>query len=136
MSGVASTLAKKRALAAGFGTNANAVRYLNQDFSALRAQCLSSGTLFCDSTFPAGPEALGFNELGQSSHKTRGVTWKRPTVRAAGPGLGPGPDSGPAALDYVEGGGGGSVGRYLGLCCSALMEKHTNLRKTTTNMHK
>lgn len=82
MSGVASTLAKKRALAAGFGTNANAVRYLNQDFAALRAQCRSAGKLFCDPTFPAAPESLGFNELGRSSHKVRGVTWKRPTVRA------------------------------------------------------
>ena len=81
MSGVASTLAKKRALAAGFGTNANATRYLNQDFSTLRAQCRSAGKLFCDPTFPAAPEALGFNELGRSSYKVRGVTWKRPTVR-------------------------------------------------------
>lgn len=81
MSGVASTLAKKRALAAGFGTNANAVPYLNQNFEALRASCLSSGQLFCDPAFPAAPESLGFNELGRNSHKTRGVTWKRPTVR-------------------------------------------------------
>ncbi len=82
MSGVASTLAKKRALAAGFGTNANAVRYLNQDFAALRAQCCAAGKLFCDPMFPAAPESLGFNELGRSSYKVRGVTWKRPTVRA------------------------------------------------------
>uniref|UniRef100_A0A8C2XRB1 Calpain 2, (m/II) large subunit b n=1 Tax=Cyclopterus lumpus TaxID=8103 RepID=A0A8C2XRB1_CYCLU len=81
MSGVASTLAKKRALAAGFGSNANAVRYLNQDFAALRAQCRSAGKLFCDPAFPAAPEALGFKELGRSSSKVRGVTWKRPTVR-------------------------------------------------------
>lgn len=81
MSGVASTLAKKRALAAGFGTNANAVPYLNQNFAALRAECLSAGKLFCDPAFPAAPEALGFKELGRSSYKVRGVTWKRPTVR-------------------------------------------------------
>lgn len=81
MSGVASTLAKKRALAAGFGTNANAVPYLNQNFAALRAQCLSAGKLFCDPAFPAAPEALGFKELGRSSYKVRGVTWKRPAVR-------------------------------------------------------
>jgi len=87
MSGVASTLAKKRALAAGFGTNANAVRYLNQNFEVLRAQCRASGQLFCDPTFPAAPESLGFNELGRSSSKVRGVTWKRPTVRTEpGPG--------------------------------------------------
>uniref|UniRef100_A0A673HYF0 Calpain-2 catalytic subunit-like n=1 Tax=Sinocyclocheilus rhinocerous TaxID=307959 RepID=A0A673HYF0_9TELE len=77
MSGVASTLAKKRAQAAGFGTNANATKYLNQDFEALRSQCLSGGTLFSDSYFPAAPESLGFKELGPSSYKTRGIAWKR-----------------------------------------------------------
>lgn len=81
MSGVASTLAKKRALAAGFGTNTKAHPYLNQDFESLRAQCRSAGRLFCDPTFPAEPESLGFNELGRNSSKTRGVVWKRPTVR-------------------------------------------------------
>uniref|UniRef100_A0A3P9NG67 calpain-2 n=1 Tax=Poecilia reticulata TaxID=8081 RepID=A0A3P9NG67_POERE len=85
MSGVASTLAKKRALAAGFGTNSNAVRYLNQNFEALRAQCRSSGQLFCDPTFPAEPESLGFKELGRNSHKTRGVTWKRPKELVSNP---------------------------------------------------
>uniref|UniRef100_A0A1A8FL83 calpain-2 n=2 Tax=Nothobranchius korthausae TaxID=1143690 RepID=A0A1A8FL83_9TELE len=85
MSGVASTLAKKRAMAAGFGTNANAVRYLNQNFEALRAQCLDSGQLFSDPMFPAAPESLGFKELGSSSYKTRGVTWKRPTELVSKP---------------------------------------------------
>lgn len=81
MSGVASTLAKKRAEAAsGFGTNANAVKYLNQNFESLRSECLSRGQLFCDTTFPAAPESLGFNELGPRSPKTRGVEWKRPGV--------------------------------------------------------
>uniref|UniRef100_A0A8C2G5X8 calpain-2 n=1 Tax=Cyprinus carpio TaxID=7962 RepID=A0A8C2G5X8_CYPCA len=78
MSGVASTLAKKRAQAAGFGTNANATKYLNQDFEALRSQCLSRGSLFSDPSFPAAPESLGFKELGPSSSKTRGLAWKRP----------------------------------------------------------
>lgn len=109
MSGVASNLAKKRALAAGFGTNAKAVRYLNQDFASLRAQCLSAGSLFCDPTFPAAPEALGFNELGRSSFKVRGVTWKRPTVRPSpAPVLSPG-------LGLGSGPGSGS-GRWVGLC--------------------
>ncbi|XP_076831130.1 calpain 2, (m/II) large subunit a [Brachyhypopomus gauderio] len=78
MSGVASTLAKKRALAAGFGTNSNAVKYLNQNFETLRSECLSRGQLFCDPTFPVVAESLGFNELGPRSHKTRGIQWKRP----------------------------------------------------------
>ncbi|XP_017296824.1 calpain 2, (m/II) large subunit b [Kryptolebias marmoratus] len=85
MSGVASTLAKKRALAAGFGTNSNAVRYLNQNFEALRSQSRTSGRLFCDPTFPAAPESLGFNELGRNSYKVRGVTWKRPTELVSNP---------------------------------------------------
>ncbi|KAJ8392427.1 hypothetical protein AAFF_G00075520 [Aldrovandia affinis] len=85
MSGIATTLAKKRALAAGFGTNANAVKYMNQDFEALRSQCLSRGGLFTDPTFPAAPEALGFKELGPSSSKTRGVQWKRPGELCSSP---------------------------------------------------
>ncbi|KAG7493015.1 hypothetical protein MATL_G00020030 [Megalops atlanticus] len=85
MAGIASTLAKKRALAAGFGTNANAVKYMNQDFEALRSQCLSQGGLFSDPTFPAAPQSLGFNELGPSSYKTRGVQWKRPGELCSNP---------------------------------------------------
>ncbi|XP_023684021.1 calpain-2 catalytic subunit-like [Paramormyrops kingsleyae] len=78
MSGVASKLAHQRALAAGFGTNANAIKYLNQDFEQLRSQCLARGELFSDPSFPAVPESLGFKELGPNSSKTRGVQWKRP----------------------------------------------------------
>lgn len=80
MSGVASTLAKNRAHVAGFGTNANAVKYLNQNFESLRSECQSRGQLFCDPTFPNAPESLGFNELGPRSSKTRGIQWKRPGV--------------------------------------------------------
>lgn len=80
MAGVASTLAKKRALAAGFGTNANASKYLNQDFQSLRSECLRKGSIFTDCTFPAAPESLGFKELGPNTSKTRGVQWKRPGV--------------------------------------------------------
>ncbi|KAM9493947.1 calpain-2 catalytic subunit-like [Clarias gariepinus] len=78
MAGIASTLAKKRARAAGFGTNANANPYLNQNYEALRSQCKSQGQMFCDPYFPAAPESLGFSELGPNSSKTRGVQWKRP----------------------------------------------------------
>ncbi|XP_072527228.1 calpain-1 catalytic subunit-like [Salminus brasiliensis] len=78
MSGAASTLAKARACAAGLGTESNVAKYLNQDFEALKSHCLSSGQLFCDPTFPAAPESLGFKELGPKSYLTRGVQWKRP----------------------------------------------------------
>ncbi|XP_055014500.1 calpain-2 catalytic subunit-like [Boleophthalmus pectinirostris] len=85
MSGVASRLAKERAHAAGFGTNAKAVPFLNQRFEDLRAECQRSGQLFCDSMFPASAQALGFKELGPGSFKTRGVTWKRPTELVSNP---------------------------------------------------
>ncbi|XP_072318046.1 calpain-2 catalytic subunit-like [Eucyclogobius newberryi] len=85
MSGVASRLAKERALAAGFGTNAKAVPFLNQRFEALRADCQRSGKLYCDSLFPASAQALGFKELGPGSSKTRGVTWKRPPELVSSP---------------------------------------------------
>uniref|UniRef100_A0A8C1S4P2 Calpain 2, (m/II) large subunit a n=1 Tax=Cyprinus carpio TaxID=7962 RepID=A0A8C1S4P2_CYPCA len=71
--------------ASGFGTNANAVKYLNQNFESLRSECLSRGQLFCDTTFPAAPESLGFNELGPRSPKTRGVEWKRPGELTSSP---------------------------------------------------
>lgn len=100
MSGMASTLAKKRAKAAGFGTNAQAVPYLSQSFAGLRAQSLSAGTLFCDPAFPAAPESLGFKELGRSSSKVRGVTWKRPSVRPPG-----GPGRRGRGAGWMEGGG-------------------------------
>ncbi|KAL7831396.1 hypothetical protein SRHO_G00308990 [Serrasalmus rhombeus] len=67
MPGSASTLAKR-----------HAIKYLDQDFEALRRQCQSSGQLFSDPIFPAAPESLGFEELGPNSSKARGVQWKRP----------------------------------------------------------
>ncbi|XP_053347691.1 calpain-2 catalytic subunit-like [Clarias gariepinus] len=85
MAGIASTLAKKRARAAGFGTNANANPYLNQNYEALRSQCKSQGQMFCDPYFPAAPESLGFSELGPNSSKTRGVQWKRPGELCSNP---------------------------------------------------
>uniref|UniRef100_A0A8C2E6C7 Calpain 2, (m/II) large subunit a n=1 Tax=Cyprinus carpio TaxID=7962 RepID=A0A8C2E6C7_CYPCA len=76
---------KRAEAASGFGTNANAVKYLNQNFESLRSECLSRGQLFCDTTFPAAPESLGFNELGPRSPKTRGVEWKRPGELTSSP---------------------------------------------------
>uniref|UniRef100_A0A8C3L4Q8 Calpain-2 catalytic subunit n=1 Tax=Chrysolophus pictus TaxID=9089 RepID=A0A8C3L4Q8_CHRPC len=43
------------------------------------AACLQGGRLFNDPTFPAGPAALGYRELGPNSYKTKGVVWCRPT---------------------------------------------------------
>ncbi|XP_007530233.1 calpain-2 catalytic subunit [Erinaceus europaeus] len=78
MAGVAARLARDREAAEGLGSHENAVRYLNQDFQTLRAQCLEEGVLFQDPAFPAGPSSLGFKELGPYSSKTRGIVWTRP----------------------------------------------------------
>ncbi|XP_027564066.1 calpain-1 catalytic subunit-like, partial [Neopelma chrysocephalum] len=77
--GVSAQVQRARAKEQGLGRHDRAVRYLGQDFGALAEQCRSSGTLFRDPTFPAGPSALGFKELGPGSSKTRGVQWMRPT---------------------------------------------------------
>ncbi|KAM4042639.1 calpain-8-like [Anomaloglossus baeobatrachus] len=78
MSGAAAKLAKDRAVADGLGTNQNPVKYLNQDYEELRAQCLATKTLFKDDQFPACVSALGYKDLGPNSAKTKGIVWKRP----------------------------------------------------------
>ncbi|KAM9316868.1 calpain-8-like [Gastrophryne carolinensis] len=85
MSGAAAKVAKDRALAEGLGTNKNPVQYLDQDYQALRSQCLATKTLYKDDQFPACPSALGYNELGPNSPKTRGIVWKRPTEICTNP---------------------------------------------------
>uniref|UniRef100_A0A8V0YX81 Calpain-2 catalytic subunit n=1 Tax=Gallus gallus TaxID=9031 RepID=A0A8V0YX81_CHICK len=79
MAGMAAALAKERAAAAGAGRHGQAVPYVGQDFGALRRECLQGGRLFHDPSFPAGPAALGYRELGPNSYKTKGVVWCRPT---------------------------------------------------------
>lgn len=83
MSGIAAKLQHNRDRAQGIGTNARAQKYLNQNFESLREDCLERGVLFEDDYFEALPSSLGYNELGPSSHKVRGITWKRPTVGAS-----------------------------------------------------
>ncbi|XP_021489306.1 calpain-2 catalytic subunit [Meriones unguiculatus] len=85
MAGIAMKLAKDREAAEGLGSHERAVKYLNQDYEALRNECLESGTLFQDPSFPALPSSLGFKELGPYSSKTRGIEWKRPTEICADP---------------------------------------------------
>uniref|UniRef100_A0A8C3Y4S4 Calpain 11 n=1 Tax=Catharus ustulatus TaxID=91951 RepID=A0A8C3Y4S4_CATUS len=76
---------RDRLRAEGLGQHNNAIKYLNQDYEALKQQCIESGTLFRDPQFPAGPTALGFKELGPHSSKTRGVEWKRPSELVGDP---------------------------------------------------
>nr|DBA27291.1 TPA: hypothetical protein GDO54_011454 [Pyxicephalus adspersus] len=85
MIGSAARLAHERALANGYGTNEMALKFLNQDYEALRNECLQSGTLFKDPSFPAIHSSLGYNELGQNSSKVQGVVWKRPTDLCSSP---------------------------------------------------
>uniref|UniRef100_A0A3B5AN65 Calpain-2 catalytic subunit n=1 Tax=Stegastes partitus TaxID=144197 RepID=A0A3B5AN65_9TELE len=85
MSGIAATLQHRREKNQGVGSNSQAVRYLNQDYEALRQRCFESGCLFQDDTFPATASSLGFNELGPGSYKTRGVSWQRPTELTSDP---------------------------------------------------
>ncbi|XP_061579152.1 calpain-2 catalytic subunit-like [Cololabis saira] len=85
MSSIAATLQHRRDLQRGVGTNSRALRYLDQDYEALRDRCLETGQLFQDDTFPALTSSLGFDELGPRSHKVRGVTWTRPTELTSEP---------------------------------------------------
>ncbi|KAM6086288.1 calpain-2 catalytic subunit isoform 2-T2 [Theristicus caerulescens] len=85
MAGMAAAVAKERAAALGAGRHGHAVPYLGQDFGVLRQECLQEGRLFQDPSFPAGPTALGYRELGPSSYKTQGVVWRRPTELCSSP---------------------------------------------------
>uniref|UniRef100_A0A3Q3J6L8 Calpain catalytic domain-containing protein n=1 Tax=Monopterus albus TaxID=43700 RepID=A0A3Q3J6L8_MONAL len=69
----------------GAGSQANAVPFNQQDFEQLRSKCLQSGSLFCDPTFPASWDSLGYNQLGRYSCKTVGVEWKRPKELCSDP---------------------------------------------------
>uniref|UniRef100_A0A3Q3QBB8 Calpain 1, (mu/I) large subunit b n=1 Tax=Monopterus albus TaxID=43700 RepID=A0A3Q3QBB8_MONAL len=76
---------KDRQRAGGLGSVQQAVRYLDQDFQALKEDCLENGSLFEDPMFPAEPPSLGFKELGPFTAKTKGVEWKRPTELTGDP---------------------------------------------------
>ncbi|NXR10655.1 CAN8 protein, partial [Semnornis frantzii] len=85
MSRAAARLCQERAAADGLGSKGNAIKYLNQDYEALKQQCLQSGTLYKDEEFPACPSVLGYQELRPYSFKTQGIIWKRPPELCANP---------------------------------------------------
>lgn len=60
------------------GSLQNVKKFNNQDFSRLRALCLSQGLLFEDATFPAHVSSIGPNLLPEDT--LRQIQWKRPTV--------------------------------------------------------
>uniref|UniRef100_A0A3P8U2E7 Calpain 1, (mu/I) large subunit a n=1 Tax=Amphiprion percula TaxID=161767 RepID=A0A3P8U2E7_AMPPE len=68
-----------RLRAEGMGSKDQAVHFNNQDYEALKQECVESGSLFEDPCFPAEPPSLGFKELAPYSSKTRDVEWMRPT---------------------------------------------------------
>uniref|UniRef100_A0A673VRR6 Calpain-12 n=1 Tax=Suricata suricatta TaxID=37032 RepID=A0A673VRR6_SURSU len=59
--------------------------FQGQRYEAIRAACLDEGILFRDPYFPAGPDALGYDELGPDSEKAKGVEWMRPHEFCAEP---------------------------------------------------
>ena len=79
--GISASIYANRLRAEGMGSKENAVPFSNQDYEALKQECLESGCLFEDPCFPAEPPSLGFKELAPHSSKTRDVEWMRPTVR-------------------------------------------------------
>lgn len=85
--GVAARLRSEWDRSEGLGQNDKALKFLGQDFESLHDSCLQSGRLYEDETFPAQPSSLGFKELAPSSTKTKGVCWKRPTVRVCSMGV-------------------------------------------------
>ncbi|XP_048038827.1 calpain-2 catalytic subunit-like [Megalobrama amblycephala] len=85
MSNIAKVLSRRQDRGEGVGTNKNAILYNKQNYQSLKQECLAKKTLFCDLTFPAESDSLGYNELGQQSIKTRRVEWKRPKELCSNP---------------------------------------------------
>uniref|UniRef100_A0A8P4FWD7 Calpain 8 n=1 Tax=Dicentrarchus labrax TaxID=13489 RepID=A0A8P4FWD7_DICLA len=86
MANTAAELARRKAREEdGAGSTANAIPFNQQDFEQLRCESLQSGSLYCDPTFPADWDSLGYNQLGRYSSKTIGVEWKRPTELCSDP---------------------------------------------------
>uniref|UniRef100_A0A4W6DLZ0 Calpain 2, (m/II) large subunit, like n=1 Tax=Lates calcarifer TaxID=8187 RepID=A0A4W6DLZ0_LATCA len=86
MATAAAELARRKAQEEdGAGCWAHAVPFNQQDFEQLRSECLRTGSLFCDPTFPTTWDSLGYNQLGRYSSKTIGVEWKRPTELCSDP---------------------------------------------------
>ncbi|XP_066552807.1 calpain-1 catalytic subunit [Amia ocellicauda] len=83
--GISARIHKDRLKAEGMGSNEKALKFLSQDYEALKQECIESGCLYEDPIFPAEPSSLGFKELGPHSSKTRGVEWTRPTELTSDP---------------------------------------------------
>ncbi|KAF4097816.1 calpain-8 [Onychostoma macrolepis] len=85
MSNITKVLSRRQDRGEGVGTNEKAIPFNKQDYQTLKHECLVKKTLFCDPTFPAESDSLGYNELGRYSSKTSGVQWKRPKELCSSP---------------------------------------------------
>ncbi|XP_073699795.1 calpain-2 catalytic subunit-like [Garra rufa] len=85
MSNIAKVLSRRQDRGEGVGTNEKAIPFKKQDYQSLKQECLAKGTLFCDPTFPAESDSLGYDALGPQSSKTKGVQWKRPKELCSNP---------------------------------------------------
>ncbi|XP_073700890.1 calpain-2 catalytic subunit-like [Garra rufa] len=85
MSNIAKVLSRRQDREEGVGTNEKAIPFKKQDYQSLKQECLAKGTLFCDPTFPAESDSLGYDALGPQSSKTKGVQWKRPKELCSNP---------------------------------------------------
>ena len=101
--------------------------FRGQSYEAIRATCLDEGILFRDPYFPAGPDALGYDQLGPDSEKAKGVKWMRPHVKF-GWELCSGSEGGGAGAwaPGSEGGGAGGLGSWVrgrrGHCGTSLVQ--------------
>ncbi|RXN35117.1 calpain-2 catalytic subunit-like protein [Labeo rohita] len=85
MSNIAKVLFRRQERGEGVGTNKKAIPFKKQDYQSLKQECLAKGTLFCDPTFPAESDSLGYDKLGPQSSKASGVQWKRPKELCSNP---------------------------------------------------
>ncbi|XP_058843256.1 calpain-3 isoform X8 [Acipenser ruthenus] len=71
-------LIRERERKDGEGSLVKPIRFVGQDFSALKEGCLRKKTVFEDDYFQATVESLGYKELGPKSTKVKNIVWKRP----------------------------------------------------------
>uniref|UniRef100_A0A3P9CJW0 Calpain 12 n=1 Tax=Maylandia zebra TaxID=106582 RepID=A0A3P9CJW0_9CICH len=60
---------------APLGSTENPIKFKDQDFETLQAECLKSGVLFSDPTFPAEQKSIGTPE---DPDPKKAIQWKRP----------------------------------------------------------
>lgn len=64
---------------APLGSSENPIKFNDQDFQTLMEECLKSGVLFSDPTFPAEQQSIGMPE---DPDPKKAIKWQRPKVRS------------------------------------------------------